>query len=79
MATNTTATYTKLRSGSWGVRVPETVHRLEPGNTTRLSVHKLNGQVKSETVRCFWAGEDPARKTHVALCEIVSGENAPPA
>ena len=79
MATVINATYTKLRSGSWGVRVPEAVRRLEPGDTTRLTVRKLNGQVKYEIVRCFWAGEDPARKTHVALCEIVSGENAPPA
>ena len=71
--TNPIATYTKLRTGAWGVRVPEAVLRLEPGETKRVAVHKLSGAVKSEMVHCFWTGEDLHRQTRIALCEIVPG------
>ena len=77
--TDSIATYTRLRTGSWGVRVPEAVHRLEPGETKHLEVHKLNGQVKSEQVRCFWAGEDLERRIRVALCELVPRGTTSPA
>ena len=73
--TNPTASYTRLRTGAWGVRVPEAVHRLEPGETRSVDVHKRSGQVKSETVRCFWAGEEPRHGRRVALCDIVADEN----
>ena len=68
------ATYTRLRTGSWGVRVPEAVLRLEPGDTQRVQVHKRSGRQKTETVTCFWVGEDFERRTRVALCEIVPRE-----
>ena len=67
----TTATYTRLRNGSWGVRVPEAAARLGPGQARTIEVHKLNGQVKTETVRCFWTGDDLNQETRIALCEIV--------
>ena len=73
--TNPTATYTKLRTGAWGVRVPEAVHRLEPGEKKRVEVHKRSGVVKSEIVRCFWAGEELRHGRRVALCDIVADEN----
>ena len=75
---NTKATYTRLRSGSWGVRVPEAAARLRPGETTTIEVHKLNGQINSETVRCFWAGDDLTRETRIALCELVPKRSASP-
>lgn len=40
-----TATYAKLRDGTWGVRVPGTVR---PGD--RLTVVKRSGEAKTETV-----------------------------
>ena len=76
--TNPTATYTKLRTGAWGVRVPEAVHRIEPGETKRVAVHKRSGEVKPETVRCFWAGEEPRYGRRVALCDIVAHEDVSP-
>ena len=75
---NAIATYTRLRTGAWGVRVPEAVERLEPGATRRLEVHKRSGAVKSERVRCFWSGEELRDGTRVALCEIVPGAGASP-
>ena len=72
------ATYTKLRTGSWGVRVPEAVQRLEPGDTKRVQVHKRNGRQNTETVSCFWVGDDFERRTRIALCEIVSRDTASP-
>ena len=75
---NTFATYTKLRTGAWGVRVPEAVETLEPGETRRLEVHKRSGMVKSERVRCFWSGEELRNGSRVALCEIVPAADASP-
>ena len=72
------ATYTRLRTGSWGVRVPEAVQRLEPGETTRVQVHKRNGRQNAETVTCFWVGEDLERRSRIALCEIVPRDTALP-
>ena len=71
-----TATYTRLRSGEWGVRVPEAVDRLEPGATTCVVVHKRSGEAQAETVRCFWSGEAPNDGTRVALCDIVRRDGA---
>ena len=73
------ATYTRLRTGSWGVRVPEAVERLELGDTKRLQVHKKNGRQNSETVCCFWTGEDFERRIRIALCEIVPRQGDVPA
>ena len=72
------ATYTRLRTGSWGVRVPEAVQRLEPGDTGCVQVHKRNGRQNIETVSCFWVGEDFERRTRIALCKIVPRDTASP-
>ena len=72
------ATYTKLKTGYWGVRVPEAVLRLEPGETQRVQVHKRNGRQNTETVSCFWVGEDFERRSRIALCEIVPRDTASP-
>ena len=69
--THSTPTYTRLRSGVWGVRVPEAVHPLAPGERARVAVHRRSGVVSSETVRCFWRGVSSGTDEVVALCEIV--------
>ena len=69
--THSTPTYTRLRSGAWGVRVPEAVHTLAPGERARVAVHRRSGVVSSETVRCFWRGVSSGTDEVVALCEIV--------
>jgi hypothetical protein len=47
-----TATYTKLRDGSWGVRVVGTV---APGATVQVT--KKSGESKTETVgKVIWTG-----------------------
>ena len=75
-ATNPTPTYTRLRSGAWGVRVPEAVHPLLPGQTARVAVHRRSGEISSETVRCFWCGLSFRTRQVVALCEIVQPDGS---
>lgn len=56
------ATYTKLRDGSWGVRVEG---KTAVGQT--VTVMKKSGETKQETIsRVLWTGEG------IALCAIVS-------
>ena len=62
-------TYMKLRSGAWGVRVPDRVYRFALGETARLEVHRRSGEIRQETVRCFWL--EPGTGEAVALCELV--------
>ena len=76
MANTTTSpahvpTYIRLRSGEWGVRVPEQAFRLALGETARLQVHRRSGEVRNETVRCFWLDVEPRTGEAVALCELV--------
>ena len=47
-------TYTKLRSGDWGVRI-DAVH--PKGRTLNVLVEKRNGDAKEETVTVFWSGK----------------------
>ena len=72
--THSTATYTRLRSGAWGVRVPEAVHPFAPGERARVAVYRRSGEVNSETVRCFWRGVSSGTDEVVALCEIVPAD-----
>jgi len=56
-----TATYTKLRSGDWGVRVTGTVR---PGQT--VNVVKRSGEAKNERIdRVVWTDGK------IALCSII--------
>jgi hypothetical protein len=56
----TTATYTKLQSGNWGVRVRG---EIEAGD--RITVTKKDGTTKVETIeRVLWTGNG------VSLCAI---------
>ena len=58
--TEPTATYTKLRSGDWGIRVQGTV---EAG--AMIVVTKKSGEAKSETVaKVVWSGNG------ITLCAI---------
>ena len=67
-------TYMKLRSGAWGVRVPDRAYRFALGETARLEVHRRSGAVRTETVRCFWLDVEPGTGEAVALCELVRSE-----
>lgn len=50
-----TGTYTKLRSGEWGVRLAQEA-KLKPGDT--VTVVKKSGESKVETVRSVvWSGQ----------------------
>jgi hypothetical protein len=61
------STYTKLRDGSWGVRVPGST---TPGSL--VTVAKKDGTTKLETIgRVLWAGDG------VALCTITPSEARP--
>lgn len=57
-----TATYTKLKTGAWGVRVPGAARA---GQT--VTVTKRDGSRRTETVsRVLWAGDG------VSICAIAS-------
>lgn len=60
------ATYTKLRDGSWGVRVVGT----PPIAGSVVSVTTKAGKVKQETIsRVVWSGKDDSGST-VSLCSV---------
>ena len=63
MTTNATkASYTKLRDGSWGIRVPESL-RATAGDV--VTVTKASGEIKDEIVaRVLWTGQG------ISLCSI---------
>lgn len=57
------ATYTKLRSGAWGVRIEGPA----PAEGTTITVTTKAGAVKTETIeRVLWSGNG------IALCAIVA-------
>jgi hypothetical protein len=59
-------TYTKLRSGSWGVRIVGST----PTPGTAVNVSKKDGTVKQETIaKVVWSGLDRAGQ-RVSLCAI---------
>lgn len=59
-----TATYTKLKSGEWGIRVETTIPP-EPGAT--ITVRKKDGTTKTETIaKVVWSGNG------ISLCTIGS-------
>ena len=63
-----TATYTKLRDGSWGVRVPGSV---TPGQS--VVVTKKSGETKQETILRVLAVFQPE---NVSLCSIQQSTQA---
>ena len=61
----TTTTYTKLKDGSWGIRVPGQARKGQ-----EYSVSKRDGTSKRETIRAvLWTGTDKSGAT-VSLCAI---------
>ena len=63
-----TATYTKLKNQSWGLRV---VGPVKAGDT--LTVTKQSGETKTETVEAvLWTGDN------VALCSIAKTAHSAP-
>ena len=77
-STHLAATYTRFRTGAWGVRVPDTVQPLSRGQTARVAVVKRSGEERREIVRCFWSGAPPSDGRRIALCEIVPSGDIPP-
>lgn len=68
------ATYTKLRSGEWGVRV---IGGARQGQT--LTVQKKSGETKRETVgRVLWTGSDSRTGQIMSLCTIGRGSASSP-
>lgn len=62
-----TATYTKLRSGEWGVRVTGAL----PAQGSTIQVTKKDGTRNTVTVnRVEWSGT--VRGVHVSMCSIKS-------
>lgn len=62
----TTATYTKLRDGSWGIRVAGTA---TPGQS--VTVTKKSGETKTEVVgKVMCSGEDKFGKGTTSLCTV---------
>lgn len=60
----TTATFTKLRSGEWGLRVPLA---MRPAEGLAVSVAKKSGATSTETIgRVLWTGNG------IALCTIAT-------
>ncbi len=71
--TNAKITYTKLRSGDWGVRGPA-AHVLRGMSVT---VTKRSGETKCEVVgRIIWTGQDKRTKTNVSIAEVVKQARA---
>lgn len=69
--TATTATFTKLRSGGWGVRVEGGV--LPEG--ARVDVQRRDGSTKTVTLgRCVWASDDETLALY-AIAGERSGSN----
>jgi hypothetical protein len=63
---STTATYTQLRDGSWGVRAPG---RAVVGQS--IIVRKRDGSTKTETVKAvLWSGNDAKSGQTISLCSI---------
>ena len=63
---NSSATYTKLRNGQWGIRVPGTV-----GAGQTITVTKRDGSTSTETVdRVLWSGDG------VSLCSVSRGHQS---
>lgn len=61
------ATYTKLRSGDWGIRVVGD----KPSVGMTISVKKRSGDAKSETVdKVIWSGTDDKTGAKIHLCAI---------
>jgi len=66
---STTATYTHLRDGSWGIRVPGTARENQS-----VTVAKKSGDTKTEIVaRVLWTGRDFKSGATISLCAIAGG------
>lgn len=67
MTSTASATYTKLRSGEWGIRV---MGRVAAGD--RVTVKKQSGESKVETIgSVVWSGQG------VTLCSIARAAASP--
>jgi hypothetical protein len=66
------ATYTKLKSGDWGVRF-ESPNKPQVGST--ITAQTKDGTVKAETIeRVLWSGPDSKTGKQIHLCAIRKSE-----
>jgi hypothetical protein len=66
-----TATYTKLKSGDWGLRIIGA----EPATGATITVATKSGAAKTEVVgRILWSGPDRETGAMVHLCAIGSAQ-----
>jgi hypothetical protein len=66
---STSATYTHLRDGSWGIRVPGTARENQS-----ITVAKKSGDKKTEIVaKVLWTGRDSKTSQTISLCAIAGG------
>jgi hypothetical protein len=76
MNTSKTASYTKLRDGSWGVRKPRTPGAIAPVAGDTISVSKKSGETKVETIDRVVATFDDAWL--IAIRSTSASSSAPP-
>lgn len=70
---STSATYTQLRDGSWGIRVQG-----EAKVNQSVVVAKKDGTTKMETVaKVLWTGRDSKSGATVSLCAITGTKSGP--
>ncbi|MFH1572232.1 MAG: hypothetical protein ABIL09_29850 [Gemmatimonadota bacterium] len=72
---DTTATWTKLRTGDWGVRVVLNGENIGDGDA--ITVTKRNGETKTAILgRRVWAGVDGTDR--IAVFAVAKAGSAPP-
>lgn len=60
------ASYTKLKNGDWGLRLPG---KATAGQT--ITVKKKNGETEKKTIaRVLWVGKDLKTGQEISLCSI---------
>lgn len=64
------ATYTKLRDGSWGIRIGDAEGQVRAG--AEVLVRKMSGETRTETVeRVVWS------EARVSICSIARRQPSP--
>ena len=65
------ATYTKMRDGTWGVKVSAKYIEVPVGLKCTMEVVKKSGQSVDEQIQVIWIGKDNYSSGMVALCKII--------
>ena len=74
----TGATYTKLKDGSWGLRVVRHSSEEAPGQGEVVAVSKKDGSKKDEAIgRVLWSGTDRDNSSNVCFLCTIEATRAP--